>query len=413
MSTVRPFRGLLPKVELAEKVMALPYDVMNREEAKEMADGNPYSFLHITRSEIDLSQDISAYDPQVYQKARENLNAFQAQGVLQQEPQSCCYLYQQEMKGRKQVGVVATVSVEEYESGIIKKHEFTRVEKEEDRVRHFQTCEAHTEPVFLTYRNQREIDEIMEECMRKTQPLYRITGKDGVEHALYRLENEEKVRRLEELFCSVDYLYIADGHHRCASAARVGKWKKEENPNHRGDEEYNFFMAVVFPENQLRIFDYNRVVKDLNGLESADFLQRLRDSGFEVDPMGEEPYQPEKKHTFGMFLEGVWYRLVPEESLIRADIIQDLDVSILSDFVLEPILGIQDLRRDNRIDFVGGIRGLKELERRCNHDMKVAFAVYPVDVSDLLRVADAGFVMPPKSTWFEPKLASGLFVHPF
>ena len=413
MSTVRPFRGLLPKVELAEKVMALPYDVMNREEAKEMADGNPYSFLHITRSEIDLSQDISAYDPQVYQKARENLNAFQAQGVLQQEPQSCYYLYQQEMKGRKQVGVVATVSVEEYESGIIKKHEFTRVEKEEDRVRHFQTCEAHTEPVFLTYRNQREIDKMMEECMGETQPLYRITGKDGVEHALYRLANEEKVRRLEELFRSVDYLYIADGHHRCASAARVGKWKKEENPNHRGDEEYNFFMAVVFPENQLRIFDYNRVVKDLNGLESADFLQRLRDSGFEVEPMGEEPYQPEKKHTFGMFLEGVWYRLVPEESLIRADIIQDLDVSILSDFVLEPILGIQDLRRDNRIDFVGGIRGLKELERRCNHDMKVAFAVYPVDVSDLLRVADAGFVMPPKSTWFEPKLASGLFVHPF
>jgi uncharacterized protein (DUF1015 family) len=393
--------------------MSLPYDVMNREEAKEMADGNPFSFLHITRSEIDLSQDISAYDPQVYQKARENLNAFQAQGVLQQEPQSCYYLYQQEMKGRKQVGVVATVSVEEYESGIIKKHEFTRVEKEEDRVRHFQTCEAHTEPVFLTYRNQREIDEIMEECMRKTQPLYRITGKDGVEHALYRLENEEKVRRLEELFRSVDYLYIADGHHRCASAARVGKWKKEENPNHRGDEEYNFFMAVVFPESQLRIFDYNRVVKDLNGLESTDFLQRLRDSGFEVEPMGEEPYQPEKKHTFGMFLEGVWYRLVPEESLIRADIIQGLDVSILSDFVLDPILGIQDLRRDNRIDFVGGIRGMKELERRCNHDMKVAFAVYPVDVSDLLRVADAGFVMPPKSTWFEPKLASGLFVHPF
>jgi uncharacterized protein (DUF1015 family) len=413
MSTVRPFRGLLPKVELAEKVMSLPYDVMNREEAKEMADGNPFSFLHITRSEIDLSQDISAYDSQVYQKARENLNLFQAQGVLQPEPKSCYYLYQQVMNGRKQVGVVATVSVEEYESGIIKKHEFTRVEKEEDRIRHFQTCEAHTEPVFLTYRNQREIDKMMEECMGETQPLYRITGKDGVEHALYRLENEEKVRRLEELFRSVDYLYIADGHHRCASAARVGKWKKEENPNHRGDEEYNFFMAVVFPESQLRIFDYNRVVKDLNGLESTDFLQRLRDSGFEVEPMGEEPYQPEKKHTFGMFLEGVWYRLVPEESLICADIIQGLDVSILSDFVLDPILGIQDLRRDNRIDFVGGIRGMKELERRCNHDMKVAFAVYPVDVSDLLRVADAGFVMPPKSTWFEPKLASGLFVHPF
>ncbi len=413
MSIVRPFRGLLPKVELAEKVMSLPYDVMNREEAKEMADGNPFSFLHITRSEIDLSQDISAYDPQVYQKARENLDSFQAQGVLQQEPMACYYLYQQEMNGRKQVGVVATVSVEEYESDIIKKHEFTRVEKEEDRVRHFQTCEAHTEPVFLTYRNQREIDEIMEECMRETQPLYRITGKDGVEHTLYRLGNEEKVQRLQELFRSVDSLYIADGHHRCASAARVGKWKKEGNPSHEGDEEYNFFMAVVFPENQLKIFDYNRVVKDLNGLESTDFLRRLQDGGFELDPMGRDPYQPEKKHTFGMFLDGVWYRLVPKESLLSADIIQSLDVSILSDFVLEPILGIQDLRRDNRIDFVGGIRGLKELERRCNHDMKVAFAVYPVEVSDLLRVADAGFVMPPKSTWFEPKLASGLFVHPF
>jgi uncharacterized protein (DUF1015 family) len=249
--------------------------------------------------------------------------------------------------------------------------------------------------------------------MEKNSPLYEIVGKDGVAHALYKLEDKKVIHRMGKLFDEIPALYIADGHHRCASAARIGKLKREENPDHTGIEEYNYFLAVVFPEDHLEVFDYNRVVKDLNGLSVTSFLERLREKGFEVESVGKAPYRPEKKHVFGMYLEGIWYRLTAAEFMINSDVIQGLDVSMLSDYILGPILGIEDLRRDARIDFIGGIRGLEELERRCNQDMKVAFAVHPVDIRDLLLVADAGEVMPPKSTWFEPKLASGLFVHPY
>lgn len=411
MAVVRPFRAVRPDKKYAEKVISLPYDVMNRKEAAEMAEGNPYSFLHICRSEIDMPEQENAYDKSVYEKARDNIAAYLNDGVFIRDEKPMLYIYRQVMDGRAQTGIVASVSVDEYRDGIIKKHEFTRVEKEIDRINHFDTCSANTEPVFLTYRDDLRIRTLVEGWVANHEPDYDMVTSDGIGHTLWPITDDDTVAALSELFGEIPELYIADGHHRSASAYKVGMKRREENPDYTGDEEFNFFMAVVFPDNDLKIFDYNRVVKDLNGLSEEAFIEAVKNAGFEVVIKGTEICAPDKSHTFSMYLEGKWYHIIAKAEIIPDDVIGALDVSILQNNLLGPVLGIADPRTDKRIDFVGGIRGLGELEKRCREDMKVAFAVYPVDIAELLAVADAGLVMPPKSTWFEPKLGSGLFIH--
>jgi len=413
MATIRPFKAVRPAKEFAEKVISLPYDVMNREEAARMAENNPYSFLHICRSEIDLPEQDNPYHPDVYLKAKENLERFIQEGIFIEDKEPALYLYKQVMDGRVQTGIVCTVSVDEYQDNTIKKHELTRVEKELDRIKHFDICNANTEPVFLTYRDDLRIRSLIEGFLTAKSPEYDIITKDGIEHVLYMIDDRNLIDNLCELFKEVDSLYIADGHHRCASSAKVSMSRRYETPDYSGKEEFNYFMAVVFPDKDLKIFDYNRVIKDTFGLKAEELVNKIEDAGFEVEKKGKKIYAPESKHTFGMYLEGNWYKLTAKKVIIPEDAIGSLDVSILSENVLDPILGIKDQRTDKRIDFVGGIRGLEELEKRCNTDMKLAFAIYPVDISDLLRVSDCGLVMPPKSTWFEPKLGSGLFVHKY
>ncbi|MCQ4638080.1 DUF1015 family protein [Anaerovorax odorimutans] len=411
MATVRPFKAIRPAQKYADKVASLPYDVMNRQEASKMAEGNPYSFLHICRSEIDLPQQKDPYDKSVYEKAKRNIEEFLDKGVLIQEDEPALYIYRQVMDGRVQTGIVGTVSVDEYQNNTIKKHEFTRVEKELDRINHFDVCNANTEPVFLTYRDDKRIRVLVEGWAAGNKPVYDFTGEDGIQHTLWVVDDADTVESLTSLFGEIPSLYIADGHHRSASACKVGLKRREENPDYTGEEEFNFFMAVVFPDSDLHIFDYNRVVKDLNGNTVESLMEKIRDAGFKIDKKGEDIYRPEEKHCFGMFLEGNWYRLTAKEEIIPDHVIDSLDVAILQNNILGPILGIEDPRTDKRIDFVGGIRGLEELERRCGEDMKIAFAVHPVEIGDLLNVSDNDMVMPPKSTWFEPKLGSGLFVH--
>ncbi len=411
MSIVRPFRAVRPAAKYAGQVISLPYDVMNREEAKEMAKGNPYSFLHICRAEIDMPDDLDAYDKSVYEKAKSNIAKNLENGVFIREDRPKLYIYKQVMDGRVQTGIVGCVSVDEYQNNIIKKHEKTRVEKEIDRINHFDICNANTEPVFLTYRDDKRIRTLVEGYMNGNAPEYDTKTSDGISHTLWVIEDDALVKNLTSLFAEVPALYIADGHHRSASACKVGMKRREEHPDFTGDEEFNYFMAVIFPDNDLKIFDYNRVLKDLNGLSKEEFIKATEKAGFTVTDMGTDTYRPEAKHTFSMYLDGHWYKLVASQSIIPEDAIGSLDVSILQENLLAPVLGIADPRTDKRIDFVGGIRGLDELKRRATSDMQLAFAVYPVDISDLLSVADNGMVMPPKSTWFEPKLGSGLFMH--
>lgn len=412
MAVVKPFLGVRPNPDLAHRVAALPYDVMNRQEAKKLAEGNPHSFLHVSRSEIDLGEEVSPYDTEVYQKASENLKQMIAKGVLIQDQIPVYYIYRQIMNGRAQTGIVACASIDEYINDIIKKHEYTRPEKEVDRINHFDYCDANTEPVFFAYRANGDIQNIIQQWTRDHQPVYDFTTEDEITHVLWVLDDPEKVTSLEKLFKAVDYLYIADGHHRTASAVKIGLKRREENPNYLGTEEFNYFMTVIFPDEELLIMDYNRVVKDLNGFTSSEFLEKAKVS-FEVDQcQGKEPFKPTERHTFGMFLEGSWYKLTAKEEIINEeDPVERLDVSILQRNLLHSILGIENPRTDKRIDFVGGIRGLKELERRVEEDMEVAFALHPPSMEELLSIADAGEVMPPKSTWFEPKLRSGLFIH--
>ena len=411
MATVKPFKAIRPDTKYADKVISLPYDVMNRKEAAEMAAENPYSFLHICRAEIDLPEQEDAYDRSVYEKARDNIAERLENGVFVQEEKPALYIYRQIMDGRAQTGIVGCVAVDEYQNNTIKKHEFTRVEKEIDRINHFDICDADTEPVFLTYRDDKRIRSIMEGYVANHEPEYDITSEDGIQHTLWVVDDPELVQSLTGLFDEIPALYIADGHHRSASACKVGLKRREEHPDYTGDEEFNFFMAVIFPDNDLKIFDYNRVVKDLNGNSKEEFLAKIQEAGFEVEEKGSDIYYPEGKHIFAMFLDGKWYKLTAKDSIIPDHVTESLDVAVLQNSLLHPILGIEDPRTDKRIDFVGGIRGLEELEKRVNDDMEVAFAVYPVDVEDLLRVADNNMVMPPKSTWFEPKLGSGLFLH--
>jgi len=411
VAIVRPFKAIRPDKEYADKVVSLPYDVMNREEAANMADGNPYSFLHICRSEIDMPEQENPYETCVYERAKANIAQNLEDGIFVQESKPVLYLYKQVMDGRVQVGIVGCVAVDDYINNVIKKHEFTRVEKEIDRINHFDICNANTEPVFLTYRDNKKIRSIVEGWISSHTSLYDMKTADGIEHILWTVDDDEIIQALTEIFGEIPDLYIADGHHRSASACKVGLKRREENPDYTGEEEFNFFMAVIFPDNDLKIFDYNRVVKDLNGNTEEQFLQKVQNAGFEVEEKGHAVYKPEGKHIFGMFLEGKWYKIAAKSDIIPEHVIDSLDVSILQNNLLGPILGIEDPRTDKRIDFVGGIRGLKELERRVETDMTVAFAVYPVEISDLLAVSDNDMVMPPKSTWFEPKLGSGLFIH--
>ncbi len=411
MAVVRPFKAVRPFKNFANQVVSLPYDVMNREEATDMAKGNPYSFLHICRSEIDLPNQEDAYNKEVYLKAKSNIEKNIQEGIFLREEKPKLYIYKQIMDGRAQTGIVGCVSVDEYQENIIKKHEFTRVEKEIDRINHFDICNANTEPVFLTYRDDLRIRTLIEGYMSANQPEYDLITEDGISHIFWVIEDDEMVSGLSNLFKEVPYLYIADGHHRSASACKVGLKRREEHPDYTGEEEFNYFMAVIFPDNDLKIFDYNRVVKDLNGLSKEEFLSKVEELGFDIKDMGTDIYKPAKKHEFSMYLEEHWYKLTAKPEIIPEDVIGSLDVSILQERLLGSILGIADPRTDKRIDFVGGIRGLAELERRAKSDMKLGFAVYPVDIADLLKVADAGLVMPPKSTWFEPKLGSGLFIH--
>ncbi|NLC90069.1 MAG: DUF1015 domain-containing protein [Clostridiaceae bacterium] len=412
MSLVRPFKALRPAAGKAEQVASLPYDVMNREEAKAMAAGNPDSFLHVGRSEIDLPDDVSAYDAEVYAKARENLVQMEADGVLVQDEKPMFYIYRQIMSGRVQTGLVATVSVDEYLNNKIKKHEYTREAKEIDRINHFDVCDANTEPIFLTYREQGEIRQLLNDFIKHNKPQAAFISEDEISHYVWAISSDDLIRRIGELFREVPALYIADGHHRSASAAKVALKRREQYPAAGPEAEFNYFLAVIFPDEDLFIMDYNRVVKDLNGLSAAEFLQALQAKFTVKKHSAEQPFRPQTKGQFGMYLDGSWYELRARPELYQGkDLVDSLDASILQQNVLAPVLGIEDPRTDERIDFVGGIRGLGELADRVDAGEAVAFALYPTTMDELLDIADAELIMPPKSTWFEPKLRSGLFVH--
>ena len=405
---LHPFDALRPKSELASRVAAVPYDVVNRDEACELAQGNPYSFLHVGRADIDFPADVDPHDPRIHRKAREALDRFVTQGVLVREGAPVLYLYRQVMSGRVQTGVVGCVHIDDYEQDVIRKHEKTRQDKEDDRTRHVLTLEAHAEPVFLAYRGRPQID-VLSEAVLATQPVHDFTAPDGVRHTVWRISHPASWL---EAFREVPHAYVADGHHRSASAWRAGKERRAANPKHRGDEEYNWFLAVLFPADQLTIMPYNRVVRDLGGKSPAEVLQALRLVG-RVSP-ADHP-SPSRPGTFCVYLADAWYRVeLDEKNIDRRDTIGSLDVSLLQDQVLGPILGVGDPRTDKRLDFVGGIRGPAELERRVSAgEMAIAFSLYPTTVDQLMAVSDAGAIMPPKSTWFEPKLRSGLFVHTF
>lgn len=410
MATLRPFRAWRPKPEFAAEVAAKPYDVLNSDEARAEVQGHPLSFLHVGKPEVDLDPSIDIHDAQVYDKGRANLQQLIADGVLAEDPAPCLYLYAQTMGAHTQYGLVGCAAVEEYWNDTIKKHEHTRKDKEEDRCNHVRVTNAHTGPIFLTYPDSAEIDAIVDD-VRAAAPVTDHVAPDGIRHQTWVIGDQGTIDRLQRLFAAVPNLYVADGHHRSAAAAIVGRERAAANPAHTGEEEYNFFLAVFFPATQLRIMDYNRVVKDLNGLDAAAFMKKLSER-FTVQP-ADAAVHPPRKGTFGMYMDGTWYQLEAESALNEnPDPVERLDVAIMQNYILRPILGIDDPRTDKRIDFVGGIRGLGELERRVDSgEMAVAFSMHPTSIGELMAIADAGQVMPPKSTWFEPKLRDGLFVH--
>lgn len=414
MAIIKPFKGLRPPKEIAKELSCLPYDVMNSAEAAEMAQGKAHSLLHITKAEIDLPEGTDVHSDAVYNKAVENYKKFIKKGWLVQEDEPKYYIYAQTMDGRTQYGIVGCAACADYENGIIKKHELTRPDKEEDRMVLTRHANANIEPVFFSYKAVPEIDSIVEDVVSSQEADYRfIADEDGFGHAFWVINDVEKNAQLEVLFATkVPFTYVADGHHRTAAAARIGKEKEAQNPKHTGNEEYNFFMAVHFPDNQLKIIDYNRVVKDLNGLSEEAYLNALSEN-FIVEEKGAAIYKPDRLHNFGMYLDGKWYSLTAKEGTYDdADPIGILDVTISSNLIFRDILGIEDLRTSKRIDFVGGIRGLEALEKRVDSgEMKVAFALYAVSMDQLINIADSGNIMPPKTTWFEPKLRSGLVLH--
>ena len=409
MAVLKPFQAIRPKKGLEEQMAALPYDVYNRAEAKVVVEQNPLSFLAIDRAETQFSDDVDTYADCVYDKAKEMLWDRVAKGEYIQEAEKCYYIYELVMDGRSQVGIVACASIDDYQNNIIKKHENTRADKEVDRIRHVSTCEAQTGPIFLAYRSNDVINAIVSK-KRTEAPLYDFVADDGIAHKVWVINESDSLAAIEDAFAGMNEIYIADGHHRCASAVKVGLKLREENPDYNGTEEFNFFLSVLFPDDQLMIMDYNRVVKDLNGNSEEEFLAKMEDI-FDITVIGNQAQYPSKKGEISMYLFGEWYRLSVKKEYTSEDPIDGLDVSILQNTVLGPILGIDDPKTDKRIDFVGGIRGLKELERRVAADCKVAFAMYPTSINELFDVADAGLLMPPKSTWFEPKLRSGIFIH--
>ena len=411
MAKIKPFYGVRPASDKILDVASPPYDVLNSAEARVQVKDRPNSFLHVVKPEVDLPEDINLYSDEVYKKGRKNLYRMLNEGVLIQDDKPCFYLYRLIMGNVDQIGLVAGASIEDYENGIIKKHEHTRAVKEADRIKHVDTLNANTGPVFLTYRACKDINEIVEEII-KENPLYNIETEDGIKHIFWKIDQQNDIEKILNIFSEIDFLYVADGHHRSASGTKVGQMRREANPNHTGEEEYNFFLSVIFPDNQLYIMDYNRVVKDLNGDSIEDFLEKIAEK-FDVKISSTtEGYSPNKLHNFGMYFDGKWYDLTAKEGTFNEDDpVRSLDVAILQDNLLNPILGIGDPRKDKRIDFVGGIRGLQELSRRVDEGEAVAFSMFPTSIEQLMAIADADEVMPPKSTWFEPKLRSGMITH--
>ena len=411
MAIVKPFRGIRPPKEFVTEVASRPYDVLNSDEARHEAEGNPRSLYHIIKPEIDFGPGTDEHDPRVYGKARENFDMFQKKGWLVQDSKDHYYIYAQTMDGRTQYGIVVAANVDDYMEGRIKKHELTRRDKEEDRMKHVRVNNANIEPVFFAFPDNK----VLEEIIRKVaagKPEYDFVAPDGFGHTFWVIDDDATIAAITAEFAKIPYLYIADGHHRSAAAALVGAEKAKQNPNHRGDEEYNYFLAVAFPASHLKIIDYNRVVRDLNGMSPAEFLGKL-EKNFIVEDMGTEIYRPARLHNFSLYLEGHWYSLTAREGTYDdSDPIGQLDVTVSSDLILRDLIGITDLRSDKRIDFVGGIRGLEELRRRVDSgEMAFALALYPVTMEQLMNIADTGNIMPPKTTWFEPKLRSGLVIH--
>lgn len=409
MSVFNPFRAVRPEKEYASSVAALPYDVMNSEEAREKVKGKPYSFIRVDKAEVELPEDTYLYSDEVYNKAAENLRRLTNEGICKKEDKACFYIYRQIMGDVCQTGLVGCAGVDDYINNVIKKHEHTRADKEEDRIRHVDTCDANTGPIFLCYRRHEVIDAIIDKYT-SFAPEYDFVSEGDVKNTVWVVSDEKDISDISSAFAAVPDLYIADGHHRAASAVKVALRRREENPGFTGDEEFNFFLAVAFRAEELKIMDYNRLIKDKNGLSDEELFEKLGES-FIIEEKA-SAVSPDKRHTFGFYCNKKWYRLTLKDGLCdEDDVLQSLDVSVLQKYVISSIFGIEDPRTDKRIDFVGGIRGLKELERRCAEDMEIAFSMYPTSMDELMAIADSGRVMPPKSTWFEPKLLSGLFVH--
>lgn len=409
MSDIRPFCAVRPNETFASKIAALPYDVYTRKEAKKEVEKNPLSFLKIDRPETMFPDEMDMYAPKVYQKARKVLEEMIEKGEFIQDEMPCYYLYELTRNGHRQTGIVACASIDDYFNGTIKKHENTREEKEQDRIRHVDTLDTQTGPIFLAYRFDAVLKEIIEETKRKT-PVYDFISEDKITHRVWVIDESEMMERIQQCFVKINKIYIADGHHRAASAIKVGCKRRKEHPGYTGEEEFNYFLCTLFAEEELEILDYNRVIKDLNGLSEIEFLEKIKES-FEVEEAEESPYAPKQKKEFGMYLGKKWYKLQIKKEQVSDDVVESLDVSILQNKLLKPILGIKEPGKDNRIIFVGGIRGLKELEHCVENGFQVAFSMYPTSMQELFSVADAGRLMPPKSTWFEPKLRSGLFLH--
>lgn len=409
---VKPFAALRPQEEYAKECAALPYDVMSSDEAREEVKGKPYSFLHIDKAEIDLDPSVDLYDDSVYQKAADNLREFEKIGVYAQDTEKKFYFYRQIMDGRAQTGIVGCASIDDYLSEKIKKHELTRADKELDRIRHVDTCSAQTGPIFLAYKKSCVLDEIINKETEKT-PLYDFISEDGIRHTVWESSNKQVDIEIENAFSNLQSLYIADGHHRAASAVKAGLKRRELNTSFDGTEEFNYFLSVIFPADSLKIFDYNRLLRDLNGMSEKEFLSSVEKALGEVEEVnGTEPYRPESVHTIGLYVGKKWYKVTFREEICKDEKPSSrLDCAILQKKFLAPILGIEDPRTDKRIDFVGGIRGLSYLEKRCAQDAVAAISMYPVTMDELTAVADAGEIMPPKSTWFEPKLRSGILIH--
>ncbi|MBQ7759193.1 DUF1015 domain-containing protein [Anaerotignum sp.] len=412
MATIRPFMAIRPAANYAKDVAALPYDVMNSEEAREMVKNKPLSFLHVDKAEVDLPVGTDIYSDEVYAKAKENMDALVANGILGQDLLPNLYIYRLTMNGKSQTGLVCCTSVDEYINGTIKKHELTRADKEADRIRHVDTLNANTGPIFLAYKENPTAKAIIDGWTAAVKPEYDFVSEDGIGHTVWVIDSDTEIGMLVQSFQDVENLYIADGHHRNASAVKVALKRREANPDYTGEEEFNYYLSVLFAKDELYVMDYNRVVKDLNGYDAVGFLEEIGKK-FIVEPYeGEGPYKPEELHTFGLYLEGNWFKMTAREEIITDDPVLGLDVSILQKELLEPVLAIGDPRTDKRIDFIGGIRGLKALEERVDSgEMKLAFSMFPTSMEELMDVADEGLTMPPKSTWFEPKLRSGLFIH--